>query len=78
MMYGPPARGPYIYLRKTLSLGQVSLGSWPREGPQRSDKDDVESVRDSSAAQAPHAGALLEELVRLVMGSVRVGRGHAR
>lgn len=52
------------------SLGQILLRSWPWEGHRRSEKDDVQSVSDFPAGQTPHAGAVLEELVRFVMGLV--------
>lgn len=55
MMYGPLAGVPSVSTRPRSS-GQVLLGSWPWEGRQRSDKDDVESIRDSSCD-----GVLLEE-----------------
>lgn len=73
MIYGPLAGVPSVSSR-THSSGQVLLGSWPWEGCQRSDKDDVESLSDSSTGQTPCDGALLEELVRFVTGSAREGK----
>lgn len=76
MIYEPPARVPSVSSRPH-SLGQVLLRSWPWECHQRSDKDDVESVSDFSTGQWRNScdEALLEELVRLVMGSTREERG---
>lgn len=75
MIYEPLAGVPSVSSR-LHSLGQVLLGSWPWECRQRSDKDDVESVSDFSTGQTSCDEALLEELVRLVMGSTREERGH--
>lgn len=75
MKNGPLAGVPSVSSRPG-SLGQVLLGSWPWEGRQGSDKDDVRSVSDSPAGQTLHDGVLPEELVRFVMGLVRQERGH--
>lgn len=73
MKNGPLAGVPSVSSRSG-SLGQVLLGSWPWEGRQRSDKDNVQSVRDSPAGQIPHDRTLPEALARFVMGLVRQAR----
>lgn len=61
MIYGPLAGGPSVS-KTPHSSGQVLLGSWPWEGPRRSEKDDVESISGPSPGQTPCDGAPLEEL----------------
>lgn len=75
MKEGPLSGVPSVSSRPS-SLGQVLLGSWPWEGLQRSDKDDVQSVRDSPAGQTPHDGTLPEEFSEICHGAGEAGEGR--